>query len=551
MKNVKRFFIFSLVLCMVFSCTALPVYAEDPDDPTQTPACAETGEHVPGEWTAGENGRHTSVCTLCGEPMEADCVWGEETQSLGDGTHVRVCTVCGGTSAAEECVWGKETQALGDGTHVKVCTVCGGTSAPEECVWGEERQALGNGTHVRVCTVCGGRSVPEDCVYNEGTQAKPTQTTPGTLTRVCRVCGGKQVTETSPAECDRKQSMPLGDVTGDGNVYSEDARLILRAAVSLEGIKKEYLPAADLNEDGDITSADARLALRTCLELDPVHRHDPVITAYQAPGCTKDGSMTWRCAYCGVQKQLHVPEAGHSWTEATPTKAKYCKVCGVKATGFQRVNGKTYYYRADGTVPAGKTLIYASYQGKTAWWYLNDGMPDPTARTALRYDGSEWIVTGGTATKVTTEAQRTLYRAFGEVEKATTPDMTKEQKLRACFLYCKKNYKERRPRTPHYTGVDWPIVYANDMFVGSGGNCFSYAAAFAYMAKAIGYENVYCCNSGGHGWAEINGLVYDPEWSKKDGLNAVTYYALSYDTKTDVAYKQAISARLDWMHVKI
>ena len=95
------------------------------------------------------------------------------------------------------------------------------------------------------------------------------------------------------------------------------------------------------------------------------------------------------------------------------------------------------------------------------------------------------------------------------------------------------------------------MIYANDMFAGPGGNCCSYAAAFAFMAKAIGYENVYACNSGGHGWAEVDGRVYDPEWSKRDGLTAVTYYGLSYDQKCDVAYKKAISSNQPWMHVKI
>ena len=33
----------------------------------------------------------------------------------------------------------------------------------------------------------------------------------------------------------------------------------------------------------------------------------------------------------------------------------------------------------------------------------------------------------------------------------------------------------------------WPAVYANDHFVMGGGNCFSDAAAFAYLAKALGY----------------------------------------------------------------
>lgn len=86
------------------------------------------------------------------------------------------------------------------------------------------------------------------------------------------------------------------------------------------------------------------------------------------------------------------------------------------------------------------------------------------------------------------------------------------------------------------------------MFVDGAGNCFSYGAAFAYMAKAIGYKNVYCCNSGGHGWAEVDGLVYDPEWSRH---HARDYYALSYNTKLDQNYKAAIAAGYSWMHVKI
>lgn len=87
------------------------------------------------------------------------------------------------------------------------------------------------------------------------------------------------------------------------------------------------------------------------------------------------------------------------------------------------------------------------------------------------------------------------------------------------------------------------------MFVDGVGNCFSYSSAFAYMAKAIGYKNVYCCNSGGHGWAEINKLVYDPEWSRHNSDS--TYFGVSYKTKLGPDYKGAISPGYPWMHVKI
>ena len=47
-------------------------------------------------------------------------------------------------------------------------------------------------------------------------------------------------------------------------------------------------------------------------------------------------------------------------------------------------------------------------------------------------------------------------------------------------------------------------------FRGGRGDCVSYAAAFAYLANAVGMKKVYVICSGGHGWAEIGGKVYDP-----------------------------------------
>jgi hypothetical protein len=35
----------------------------------------------------------------------------------------------------------------------------------------------------------------------------------------------------------------------------------------------------------------------------------------------------------------------------------------------------------------------------------------------------------------------------------------------------------------------------------------------AYLATAIGCENVYAQSSGGHGWAKVDGKYYDPNWA--------------------------------------
>jgi hypothetical protein len=69
------------------------------------------------------------------------------------------------------------------------------------------------------------------------------------------------------------------------------------------------------------------------------------------------------------------------------------------------------------------------------------------------------------------------------------------------------------------------------------------------MAKAIGYTNIYACTSGGHAWAEVNGLVYDPEWARH--RNYSTYFGVSYNANLDVDYKSGIAPGKPWMHVKV
>lgn len=223
---------------------------------------------------------------------------------------------------------------------------------------------------------------------------------------------------------------------------------------------------------------------------------------------------------------------------------------GLLKQGYVTINGKMYYYNNDGVML--KNCIVGN--DKDGYCYAtSSGVIDFTVRKAVSQNGVDWNVLNGKAYKVNTQEDRTLFRAFKEVDKALkgkdADSLTKSQKLKICFDYVKGAYIEKNPRIPHYNGMDWPVVYANDMFVNGVGNCLSYGAAFAYMAKAIGYEEVYCCHSGGHGWAEIDGLVYDPEWSRHHFT--YSYYALSYDTKTDQNYKGAIAPGYAWMHIKI
>lgn len=220
---------------------------------------------------------------------------------------------------------------------------------------------------------------------------------------------------------------------------------------------------------------------------------------------------------------------------------------GTLRTGYQKINGKTYYYDASGNLKKNGIVGSAS----EGYCYADkNGVIDFTYRNGITYGGYDWLVLDGKAYKVTDEDDETLFRALKLVNRVTDSSMSKSEKLRACFDHLQNyDYVERNPRIPDYTGMDWPIIYANDIFEDDQGNCLSFAAAFAYMAKAIGYKNVYGCHSGGHGWCEIEGLIYDPEWGMHN-FN-YSYYGMSYDEPCDVGYASAIDKSVSWMYIKI
>ena len=72
----------------------------------------------------------------------------------------------------------------------------------------------------------------------------------------------------TPSETPGEPDYTLGDVNGDGKVTSADARLALRAALSLEMLNPRQALAADTDKNGIIRSSDARMILRVALKLD-------------------------------------------------------------------------------------------------------------------------------------------------------------------------------------------------------------------------------------------------------------------------------------------
>ena len=219
------------------------------------------------------------------------------------------------------------------------------------------------------------------------------------------------------------------------------------------------------------------------------------------------------------------------------------RLAPIENDGFvEDETGKHYY---SGGVMMTSTVVGDETEG---YFYVNEqGIVDEGYVDGVNVDGQDWIVINGVATQVVTDSDKTLCAAAKDIAKCTTSTMTKDEKLKAAFDYIRENYLEGVPHDPPYRESDWPVVCANDIFVNGKGDCFSYGAAFAYMCRAIGCSEVYACNSGGHGWAQAEGKVYDPEWSMHS--DKYSYYAVAPGDEVDVAYWT--TANEDWQRKAI
>ena len=190
-------------------------------------------------------------------------------------------------------------------------------------------------------------------------------------------------------------------------------------------------------------------------------------------------------------------------------KDYYLNSRGAMRTGWFKDEGKWYYLESNGASKTG----WLEEDGK--YYYFKENREGMAAAEVIEVDGKrqgfsgtgEWMGRRGDAFWDAYE------KAIVIVQEVTDDSMTTDQKLRACLAYMQNNKHLGQPWIPHYKEKDWVEKYANHMFDNTYGNCFCFAACFGLMARVIGCEDVYCCNNGIHGWCEIGGNVYDPQWT--------------------------------------
>lgn len=90
----------------------------------------------------------------------------------------------------------------------------------------------------------------------------------------------------------------------------------------------------------------------------------------------------------------------------------------------------------------------------------------------------------------------------------TSPDMSREEMLRAMYEYVRDNFSYMRRNYYRLGDAGWQIQEALTMYATGKGNCYCYASAFWAAARGLGYNAKIVSGTVGagdspHGWVEI------------------------------------------------
>lgn len=90
----------------------------------------------------------------------------------------------------------------------------------------------------------------------------------------------------------------------------------------------------------------------------------------------------------------------------------------------------------------------------------------------------------------------------------TTPEMTRDQKLSACYVYVRDGYFYLRRNYYDIGATGWELEEARTMLTTGKGNCYCYTGVFCLLARQLGYPAVGISGLVGvdyqqHAWVEI------------------------------------------------
>ena len=214
-------------------------------------------------------------------------------------------------------------------------------------------------------------------------------------------------------------------------------------------------------------------------------------------------------------KQLARLKRANTWEKKNGYYYRYDKN-GRRLTGLKRVRGKAYLFDSKGRQKVGWQKV-----GK-AYYYFRIKNGRYAYMVKSKTVNGIYLKANGKATVSNSTRMAMLWRCSQIVESHTKPTWSKSEKMAAVWSWFQNNVGYWNVIYHHFAG--WGLYYANDTFTKNGGSCEGLGCAWAFLANACGAISCECVASGGHGWAEVDGLVYDPACARYM-RNPGDYYA--------------------------
>ena len=193
-------------------------------------------------------------------------------------------------------------------------------------------------------------------------------------------------------------------------------------------------------------------------------------------------------------------------------KQFYFSKRGRAVSGLQTINGKQYYFSKRGEMLKGWRWI-----GRTKYFFSRTTgrmMKDCTIE-------GQYIDENGSAELTAKELlDQKCEDILGQI---TNDSMSRSQKIQACWNYVVNGGFGYMTWRNYGWYSDWYVDYAYELLTRRRGNCYDFAAGFAYLCKAAGCNvtivrgRVPGSRDGAadgytrHCWVIVDGAYYDPE----------------------------------------
>lgn len=212
-------------------------------------------------------------------------------------------------------------------------------------------------------------------------------------------------------------------------------------------------------------------------------------------------------AFAAKTKKKTAPRHVSEWVKKKGCMYYYNKK-GKRLKGLQKIGKKTYYFDKSYAQRVGWRKIGSEYYffairyGKKGYMLKNQTVNGIRLRKSGRAVQTEYAL----------RKLGIMVKCAKIVDQQTNINQSKSEKLYTVFEHVKNDYSGRDIGGFNGSG-DWEMRYSEYMLWGGWGDCYSFGSLFAFLANAVGYSECWAVSDGGHGYAKVGNLWYDPNWA--------------------------------------